>query len=105
MTITKVPTTRSRGSRVQQRIADLHVHRERPEHQDANECGRGKHQQVSPVELAGFLYRPLLLMSAGAFVTMMFFAVVVRIKIRDPIHVIAPAFLLLFLNLLLVVRA
>ena len=53
--------------------------------------------------LAGFLYRPLLLVSAAAFAVMMFFAVLVRIKIRDPVHAIVPAFVLLCLDILLVV--
>ena len=52
--------------------------------------------------LAGYLYRPLLLLSAGGFVLMMALAVLVRIKIRDPIHAVAPALVLLCLNLLLV---
>lgn len=52
---------------------------------------------------AGFFYRPLLLLSAGGFAVMMFFAVIVRIKIRDPVHAIVPAFVLLCLDLMLVV--
>lgn len=53
--------------------------------------------------LAGFFYRPLLLLSAGGFAVMMLFAVLVRIKIRDPVHEIVPAFVLLCLDILLVV--
>ena len=53
--------------------------------------------------LAGFVYRPLLLLSAGGLALLMFLGVLVRIKIRDPVHAIMPAFLLMCLNLLLVV--
>ena len=55
--------------------------------------------------LAGYLYRPLLLLSAAGFTAMMLLAVLVRIKIRDPIHLMIPAFVLMCLNLFLVVRA
>lgn len=55
--------------------------------------------------LAGFVYRPLLLLSAGGFTAMMFLAVLVRIRIRDPIHMMIPAFGLMCLNLFLVIRA
>ena len=55
--------------------------------------------------LAGYYSRPLLLLSAGGFTVMMLLAVLVRIKIRDPILAMVPAFLLLCLNLFLVVRA
>ena len=55
--------------------------------------------------LAGFLFRPLLLLSATGFTAMMLLAVLVRIKIRDPIHMMIPAFVLMCLNLFLVVRA
>ena len=53
--------------------------------------------------LAGFVYRPLLLVSAGGLAVMMLLAVLVRIRIRDPIHAIVPAFVLFCLNLLVVV--
>lgn len=51
--------------------------------------------------LAGFRYRPLLLLSAGGFAAMMSLAVLVRIRIRDPILEIVPALVLLGLTLLL----
>ena len=53
--------------------------------------------------LAGYWYHPLLLLSAGGFALMMLLAVLVRIRIRDPIQAMVPAFVLLCLNLLLVV--
>ena len=55
--------------------------------------------------LAGYFYRPILLLSAAGFTAMMLLAVLVRIKIRDPIHMMIPAFVLMCLNLFLVVRA
>ena len=55
--------------------------------------------------IAGYYSRPLLLLSAGAFTVMMLLAVLVRIKIRDPILAMIPAFVLMCLNLFLVVRA
>jgi DoxX-like family len=55
--------------------------------------------------LAGYWYHPLLLLSAGGFAVMMLLAVLVRIRIRDPIHAMVPALVLLCLNLLLVVLA
>lgn len=51
--------------------------------------------------LAGFRYRPLMLLSAGGFAAMMALAVLVRIRIRDPIPAIVPALVLLGLDLLL----
>ena len=54
--------------------------------------------------LAGYYSRPLLLLSAGGFTVMMLLAVLVRIKIRDPILAMVPAFLLMCLNLFLLVR-
>lgn len=55
--------------------------------------------------LAGYFFRPLLLLSAGGFTAMMLLAVLVRIRIRDPIAAIVPAFVLMCLNLFLVVFA
>ena len=55
--------------------------------------------------LAGHFFRPLLLLSAGGFTTMMLFALVVRMRIRDPISAMVPAFVLMCLNLFLVVFA
>lgn len=51
--------------------------------------------------LLGFRYRPLMLLSAGGFAAMMALAVLVRIRIRDPIPAIVPALVLLGLDLLL----
>ena len=55
--------------------------------------------------LLGFFYRPLLVISAGGFAVMMLVAVLVRIRIRDPISAMGPAFVLLCLNLFLAVYA
>jgi hypothetical protein len=55
--------------------------------------------------LAGFYFRPLLGLSAGGFTVMMLLAVLVRVKIRDPIVAMIPAFALMCVNLFLVVRA
>ena len=55
--------------------------------------------------LAGFVLRPLLLLGAVGFTVMMLLAVLVRIRIRDPIYMMIPAFALMCLNLFLVVRA
>ena len=53
--------------------------------------------------LAGYRYHPLLLWSAGGLAAMMLLGVLVRLRIRDPLVAMAPAFVLLCLNLLLVV--
>jgi hypothetical protein len=55
--------------------------------------------------LAGYYSRPLLLLSAGGFTVMMLLALLVRVKIRDPLVAMIPAFVLMCLNLYLVVRA
>lgn len=55
--------------------------------------------------LAGYFFRPLLLFSAAGLTLMMFFAVLARMRIRDPVSAMAPAFVLMCLNLFLVVRA
>ena len=55
--------------------------------------------------LAGYYSRPLLLLSAGGFTAMMLLALLVRVRIRDPLVVMIPAFELMCLNLFLVVRA
>lgn len=52
--------------------------------------------------LAGYAYRPLLLFSAGGLAAMMLLGVLVRIRIRDPIHEALPAFALMCLNLVVV---
>ena len=55
--------------------------------------------------LAGYVFRPLLVLSASAFAAMMLLAVLVRIRIRDPLLDTIPAFVLLCLNLFLAVSA
>ena len=55
--------------------------------------------------LAGYFFRPLLLLSAAGFTVMMLLALLVRMRIRDPISAMVPAFVLMCLNLFLVVRA
>ena len=55
--------------------------------------------------LAGFIFRPLLVLSAGGFAVMMLAAVLVRIRIRDPISAMVPAFSLLCINLFLTAYA
>ena len=47
----------------------------------------------------GFLYGPLRILSASCFALMMFVALLVRFKIRDPLLLWIPAFGLLILNL------
>lgn len=54
---------------------------------------------------AGHFFRPLLLLSAGGFTMMMLVALLVRIRIRDPISAMLPAFVLMCLNLFLVASA
>ena len=48
--------------------------------------------------LAGLLYRPLLLFSAGGLTILMLLGVITRIRVSDPIIETVPAFILLFLN-------
>ena len=55
--------------------------------------------------LAGYYSRPLRLVSAGGFAVMMLLALIVRVKIKDPLVAMLPAFVLMCLNLFLVVRA
>ncbi len=55
--------------------------------------------------LAGYYARPLLLLSAGGFTAMMLLALLVRVRIRDPLFAMIPAFVLMCLNIFLVVRA
>ena len=55
--------------------------------------------------LAGYVFRPMLLLAAAGFTAMMLLAVLVRIRIQDPILAMVPAFLLMCLNLFLLVRA
>ncbi len=55
--------------------------------------------------IAGHLYRPLLLLSAGGLAIMMFIAVITRFRIRDPLYMALPAFCLCVLNLFIFVKA
>ena len=48
--------------------------------------------------IAGYLYRPLLLVSAAGLATMMFLAVLVRWRIRDPLYLAIPALVLGCIN-------
>ena len=52
--------------------------------------------------IAGYFYRPLLLVSAGGLATMMFLAVLVRLNIRDPLYMAIPALVLGCLNVFIV---
>lgn len=51
--------------------------------------------------LAGYYSRPLLLLSAGGFTAMTLLALLVRVRIRDPLVAVIPAFVLMCLNLFL----
>lgn len=55
--------------------------------------------------LVGHFLRPLFVLSAGGFAVMMLLAVIVRIRIRDPLHTMVPAVVLLGLNLFLAMHA
>lgn len=55
--------------------------------------------------LVGHFYRPVLLLSAGGLATMMFLAVLTRIKIRDAPYLAIPAFSLFALNVFIVIAA
>lgn len=55
--------------------------------------------------LAGLRSRPLLLLSAGGLAAMMLGAMVVRLRVRDPLIAAIPAFLLFGLNLFIVLAA
>ena len=46
-------------------------------------------------QLAGYYSRPLLLLSAGGFTAMMLLALLVRVRIRDPLVAMIPAFVLM----------
>jgi hypothetical protein len=52
--------------------------------------------------IAGYVYDPLRILSASCFALMMFVALLVRARIRDPIHLWVPALALLIVNLYLV---
>ena len=55
--------------------------------------------------LVGLRVRPVLLMSAGGLAAMMLGAIVVRLRVRDPLPAAIPAFLLLCLNLFIVLAS
>ena len=55
--------------------------------------------------LAGYHWRPLLLLSAAGLAALMVAGMITRLKIRDPIAAILPAFAFFCLNLFLVVYA
>lgn len=55
--------------------------------------------------IIGHYYRPILLISAGGLATMMFFGVITRIRIKDPLPAAFPAFALCVLNLFIFVAA
>lgn len=55
--------------------------------------------------LAGYVSRPLLLLSAGGLAAMMFLGVLVRLSIRDPLVAAIPACAYLALNLYIVAAA
>ena len=48
---------------------------------------------------AGFYFRPLTLVSSLGLATLMLMGVGVRLRIRDPLYAIAPAFIYFGLNL------
>lgn len=52
--------------------------------------------------LLGYRYRPLLMLSAGGLAAMMSVAILLRLKLRDPLRASVPAFFYLCLNLFLV---
>lgn len=52
--------------------------------------------------LAGLRFRPLLLVSAGGLAAMMLGAIVVRLRVGDPVRSALPAVFLLVLNLFIV---
>jgi hypothetical protein len=55
--------------------------------------------------LLGLRFRPLLLFSAGGLAAMMLGAIVVRLRVRDPLVSAIPALLLLILNLFILLSA
>ncbi|MEO6526423.1 MAG: DoxX family protein [Gemmatimonadaceae bacterium] len=55
--------------------------------------------------LAGLRFRPLLLLSAGGLAAMMLGAIVVRLRVGDPMMSTLPAVLLLCLNLFILLAA
>lgn len=55
--------------------------------------------------LLGYFYLPLLRLSAAGFALMMFFAVVTRLRIRDPLYAAIPAFSLFALNTFILIAS
>ena len=55
--------------------------------------------------LAGYISRPLLLLSAGGLAAIMLLGVLVRLRIRDPLFAAIPAFAFFALNLFIVAAA
>ncbi|HEX2917694.1 MAG TPA: DoxX family protein [Edaphobacter sp.] len=55
--------------------------------------------------LLGYFYLPLLRLSAAGFAVMMFFAVLTRFRIRDPLYAAIPAFSLLALNTFILIAS
>jgi hypothetical protein len=55
--------------------------------------------------LLGYFYLPLLRLSAAGFALMMFFAVLTRFRIRDPLYAALPAFSLLALNTFILIAS
>ena len=51
--------------------------------------------------LVGLYYTILVIVSAAGLALLMFLGVVVRLKTRDPLHEILPAFTLMILNLMI----
>ncbi len=55
--------------------------------------------------LAGYRFRPLLILSAAGLATLMVAGIITRLRIRDPIAAMLPAFAFFCLNLFIVVYA
>ena len=55
--------------------------------------------------IVGFYSHPILLLSAAGLALLMLCGVIARIRIKDPIIAILPAFTLFFLNLFLFIKA
>lgn len=55
--------------------------------------------------IVGFYFLPVLLLSSGGLTLLMFFGVLVRFKIKDPLILIIPAFMLFILNLFILLSA
>jgi hypothetical protein len=55
--------------------------------------------------IAGYWFRPLLAWSAGGLMLMMIYAVITRIRIRDPFYAAIPAFSLAVLNAYIIFTA